>query len=87
MIEPNEVVNLIASSIFFIFFVKLNQDGRCSQIPKEWVVGILFLTLSNICTVVEGFTAPVLFNITEHVLFLSAAIIFLLGALRMNITE
>lgn len=87
MFEPNEIVNLIASTAFFLYYIKLTRQGKCNQMPLEWTIGILFLTLSNILTVAEGYALPVLLNIAEHIVFLIATLFFLVGAIRLKVSE
>jgi hypothetical protein len=87
MFEPNEVVNLIASTAFFSYYFKLTHKGKCNQMPFQWTIGILCLTLSNVFTVVEGFIFPVLFNTSEHVVFFIGTLFFLVGAFRLKVIE
>lgn len=84
MHESKEIINMLASVAFFIYFFYLVRKGKCNRIPAIWLYGVLLITLSNICTVVEGFLLFNFFNMLEHILFTMACILFFIGALRLK---
>lgn len=84
MYEPKEVVNMIATIAFFIYFYGLFRKGRCKHIPNIWLFGVFLVTISSIGTVVEGFTLPIFFNFIEHFSFTGACVCFLIGAIQIK---
>lgn len=87
MFEPKEVVNMIATLGFFIYFYYLVRKGNNPIIPKMWLYGVLLITISSIATVLEGFILPTALNFIEHLSFTIACLFFLLGALFIKETN
>jgi hypothetical protein len=87
MYEPKEIVNMLASIAFFIYFYSLIRKGKCNRIPEIWLYGIFLITISNIATVVEGFYWASVFNFIEHFSFTIACLFFLKGAILIKPEE
>jgi hypothetical protein len=83
MYEPKEIVNMLATLAFFTYFLYLVRKGFCKQIPTVWLYGVMFITLSNIATVAEGFIWYNIFNLFEHSFFTLACLLFLIGAIKI----
>jgi hypothetical protein len=81
MIQSGELVNLLVSIILFIYTIILVKEQN-KKTFHYWLMGIMFLMFSQISTVTEGFLWPVLFNISEHLFFTIACLLFLIGALK-----
>lgn len=84
MYEPKEIVNMVATIAFFIYFFYLVRQGKCCRIPEIWLYGVFLITISNISTVLEGFWFFNTFNTIEHLSFSIACLLFLVGAIRIK---
>ncbi|MBN2165845.1 MAG: hypothetical protein JW717_06165 [Marinilabiliaceae bacterium] len=84
MVEPGEIVCLLANVILFLFFIRLYKEGKCQQMPKIWIWGLVMITGSNIFTVAEGFVLVAVFNMLEHLFLLCASLFFFVGAFHMK---
>jgi hypothetical protein len=84
MYEPKEIVNMVASLAFFVYFFYLVRKGRCNRIPEIWLYGVFLVTIGNLATVAEGFFLPVFLNYTEHISFTVACFLFLIGVVQLK---
>jgi hypothetical protein len=84
MYEQKEVVNMVATIAFLIYFFYLVRKGKCSRIPEIWLSGVFLISISNISTVAEGFWLPVFFNFLEHFSFTIACLLFLIGTIQLK---
>ena len=84
MMEPKEIVNMVATIGFFVYFYLLVRNGRCNLIPQIWLYGIFLITLSNIATVAEDVAFHKFFDFLEHITFTCACLFFLIGALFLK---
>jgi len=84
MVQVEEVINLIISSIFIIYLVFLIRWQR-NSLRTFWFGGVVFMFSSQVFTIVEGFWLPYAFDVLEHLSFATAAVLFLISVLRREI--
>ncbi len=81
MIQVEEIINLVISSIFIIYLVFLIR-WRAASLLTFWFGGIVLIYVSQIFTIAEGFYFPVIFNIIEHFFFTTAVLFFLISIIK-----
>jgi len=74
----NEIVNLILG-IAIVPILMSNRAGVPSRHTGYFVVAYVFMLVSYISTVAEGYYAPVLFNVVEHGSLAAAGCLFAFG--------
>jgi hypothetical protein len=84
MIEPKEIVNMVASMAFFIYLYHIYKNSPDKTLPQTWFWGLMLITVSNIATVIEGFIWGNFFNFIEHSSFTAACLFFFIGALHIK---
>lgn len=83
MNENSEIVNLIISISFFIYFLYFIKKSEV-QIDFLWIAGMCCIILSNIFTIIEEYYCNTLYNFMEHAAYTFAALLFLIGAIRLK---
>lgn len=84
MLEAQELINLIISIIFFVymfFFVGIKRVAFWSFS----FLGIIFIFISQVATILEGFYLPQFFNIVEHIFYTLACVLFLISLLKKEL--
>lgn len=84
MFDLGEIITFFVYLVFFlylVFFVRLNRPIRKSV----WFYGILFILLSLVLTLLEGFFLPDLLNILEHMSMTVAVILILVGVVKKEL--
>lgn len=78
MFTQGELVNLILG-VSIIPILLMSRAGVPSRHTGYFVVAYVFMLLSYVSTVAEGFYAPVLFNLVEHGSLAVAGCVFAVG--------
>ena len=81
MLESNELINFILSLLLFVYFIYLIRE-YAYNVQSHWFIAVMFILLSNVATILEGFFLHVLLNFLEHLFFLLASIFLFIGFLR-----
>ncbi|TGJ99566.1 hypothetical protein EHO59_17120 [Leptospira semungkisensis] len=76
MFQLSEILNLIFDSIGLVVIIALYQIGMIPRY-KLLFIAFLFVWLSSVFTVLEGFFLPDLLNFLEHFSFLLSGVFFL----------
>ncbi|MFB5650640.1 hypothetical protein ACE5IS_08350 [Leptospira wolffii] len=78
MVQISEALNLVFDSIGLVVILGLYRAGI---LPKYLYLflGFVFVWLSSVFTVLEGFFLPDFLNFLEHLSFLFSGFLFLIG--------
>jgi len=74
----SEVVNLVLG-VAIVPILVMNRAGVASRHTNYYVAAYVFMLLSYVSTVAEGYYAPVLFNVVEHGSLAVAGCVFGVG--------
>ena len=78
MIQDSEVITLLLSLIVTIFFVII-LGKKLFLFKFFWFsIGILFVLISQTCTVIEGFYFESFLNFLEHFGYVVASVCFII---------
>ncbi len=83
MYEESEIINFILSIILFAYYIYLLRGSNLQE-HSFWICAMFCIILSNASTILEGFFYTEAFNYLEHVLYLIAGSLFLVGAFRLK---
>ncbi len=84
MVQGEEVINLIISSVFIIYLIFLIR-WQSNSLRTFWFVGVVLIFCSQIFTVAEGAYFTSLLNILEHLFFTLAIIFFLISIVKKEV--
>ncbi|MBN2159780.1 MAG: hypothetical protein JW807_10315 [Spirochaetes bacterium] len=78
MIQTTELLNLIFESIGLVVIITLYRFG---VIPRYLYLFFAYVSIwiGSICTVAEGFVWYDVFNLLEHLSYVAAGILFIIG--------
>jgi len=82
MLQENEVINLIMSFISLLIIAHFCRKG--TAVVRNFSIAFIFLFSAFLCTVLEGFVWPDLFNSLEHLSFAIAGLLFTVSCLLLR---
>ncbi len=82
MFSESEIVNLVLSVAFIPILVATMRDFHVPG-KRYFSVGLLAMVGTYVFTVVEGFVAPDVFNMLEHLMLAVAGVAFAIGAYHL----
>lgn len=77
MYQESEIITLLLSLIFTVFFVFILGKKLLSQKFFLFSIGVLFVLFSQASTVIEGYYFYSFFNLIEHSGYVIASICFI----------
>lgn len=81
MIQTSELLNLVFDSIGLGVIIALYRERIIARYTLLFL-GFFFVWLSNVCTVLEGFTFPDPLNFLEHFFYAASGLLFFIGFLK-----
>lgn len=83
MNEESEIINFILSIILFAYCIYLLKRSDL-KVHILWIYAMACIIFSNAATIIEGYVYYELFDYMEHGLYMVAALLFFIGALRLK---
>lgn len=80
MVQESEILNLALSLLLILVYFSLSSSRV--KVPGFFLTSILVVTMGQIFTVLEGFFLENMFDILEHLSYLTGSVFILLSFLH-----
>ena len=87
MIQENEIITFMLFCLVLVFYVINRKKLQVFPGKKYFVSSMIFLLLSGIFTIAEGFFLENMFNLAEHAAKLASSVLILLWIISLRTTE